>query len=239
MSPSGKIVKRDDFKKSLNLQEQVNEEGSVNVAPPLSEKKVISEEEYRATAVADKILDSARMEAREIRKEAEGVLRRVHEEMEKSRKIGFEEGRKKGESEVAHLLTAALHAKEKMFLGVEKDAVRLVYDIAEKILGAELHGRETAIVDLIKQALHAAIGQKIVILVNPQDLERVKANEVFLMQAIDSSRSLQVRGDEKVAPKGCVIETEVGTIDAQLDTQLSAIKKVLGLESDKETGGEK
>ena len=93
-----------------------------------------------------------------------------------------------------------------------------------------MNERGGAVVDLIRQALHAAIGQKIMILVNPKDLEEVKKNQVNLMQALDASKTLQIRADEKVAPHGCLIETEIGTIDAQLATQLAAIRKALGIE---------
>jgi flagellar biosynthesis/type III secretory pathway protein FliH len=37
------------------------------------------------------------------------------------------------------------------------------------------------------------------------------------------------REDESIIPGGCIVETEVGTIDAQIDTQLKAIKKALNI----------
>ena len=46
---------------------------------------------------------------------------------------------------------------------------------------------------------------------------------------LDHSSSIQIRSDEKVKPKGCIVESEVGTIDAQLENQLKAIRKALGL----------
>lgn len=228
----GKIVKREDYQKQLNLEEQVELDEGVEMGAPLGEERVISQEVYGASGEARRIIEEAREEARKIKKEAEGILRRVQEEMEKAKKKGFEEGREKGLGEITQLLTAAVEAKEKMFDGIEREAVRLVYDIAEKILGQEFSQRETAIVDLVKQALHSAIGQKIVILVNPHDLETIKQHQSVLVQTLDATRSIQLRGDEKVKPNGCLIESEVGTIDAQLETQLKAIRTALGLEGD-------
>lgn len=229
MSPSGKIVKREDFEGKLDLSAQVGRYETVEVSAPNAGSRVISKETYAASHEARKIIDDALADAKKIKKEAEALLNRVQEEMEKKKKQGFEEGREEGLAQVSELLFAAIDTKEKMFQGVESDAVKLVYDIAEKVLGTELQQRETAILDLIREALHVAVGQKIVILVNPQDYDKIKNTQTSLIQALDSSKTIQIRMDEKVKPLGCLIETEIGTIDAQLETQLGAIKKALDI----------
>ncbi len=227
-----KIVKREEYQKKLNLEEQVGLDEAIEVGEPLGEERVISGAVYGASNQARTMIEQAREEGRKIKKEAEEILKRVQEEMEKAKKRGFEEGREKGLAEVTLTLTAAVKEKEKMFDGIEREAVRMVYDIAEKILGQEFSQRETAVVDLVKQALHSAIGQKIVILINPRDLEVIKQHQPVLVQTLDATRSIQIRGDDKVKPNGCLIESEVGTIDAQLETQLKAIRTALGLEGD-------
>ncbi|MBI4411753.1 MAG: hypothetical protein HY541_04650 [Deltaproteobacteria bacterium] len=227
----GKIVKKKDFEGNLGLKDQVaRNESAVSGVSAVGDRRVISKEIYAASSEAQGIIDEARAEAQKIRREAEGILQRVNEEMEKARKKGFEEGEEEGLAEVSEMLLAATHAKEKMFEGVEREIIKLVYDISEKIVGRELAEHETAIVDLIRQALHTAIGKNIVILVNSQDLETVKAHQPQLIQVLDTSRTIQIRASEKVAPKGCLIETEIGTIDAQLETQLEAIRRALGIE---------
>lgn len=225
-----KIVKREELAKRLNLEEQLEREDTIDLVLPAEEGSVISQDTYQASAAARRVMESAKAEAHRIKKEAEDILKRVQERMEESKKRGFEEGCEQGRAEISEMLIAAIAAKEKMFDGVEHDLVKMVYEISEKILGAELVERRSAVVDLIKQTLHAAIGQKIVILVNPKDLAVVKENQPALVQAIDTSKTIQIRADEKVAPHGCFIETEVGTIDAQLSTQLAAIRKALGVE---------
>ncbi len=63
----------------------------------------------------------------------------------------------------------------------------------------------------------------------PKDYENIKKNQAELLQKVEAGKTLLLREDEGVKPGGCLVETEIGTIDAQLDTQLSAIKKALGL----------
>jgi len=49
------------------------------------------------------------------------------------------------------------------------------------------------------------------------------------LQKVESGKTLVFREDDTVKVGGCVVETDIGTIDAQLDTQLNAIKKALAL----------
>ncbi|MDO8518575.1 MAG: FliH/SctL family protein [Deltaproteobacteria bacterium] len=220
---SGKIVKRNDLASELAF------DGAVKVGLS-QEGKVIRKDVHKAVADADRIIEQGREEANRIKRDAESILKRVEAECLAARKEGYAKGKEEGLGQVTELLAKATHSKEKMFEGLEKDLIRLVYDIAEKIIGRDLSEREGGVVDLIRQALHAAIGEKITVLVNPADIEAVRKNQPALMQMIDSSRTLQVRADEKVKPKGCLIESEIGTIDAQLETQLEAIRKALGIE---------
>jgi len=226
---SQKIVKRNEIADRLDLKDrlQLNETGEVDFAPLAGH--VVRKEVRSAADEARKIIQEAREEAVKIKNEASAILAKVEKEREESRKKGLKEGREEGLAQVSKLLVGATHQKELMFAGLERDIIRLVYDISEKIIGKELEEREEAIVDLIRQALHAAMGQKIVILVHPSDLEKVRKHQATLMPLLDASKTLQIRGDDKVSPKGCLIETEIGTIDAQLATQLSAIKEALGI----------
>lgn len=227
-----KILKRQDLEDSMNLDDQVKSDDHEERAPVIATKgRVISQEVYQASDAGRKIIEEAQEEARQIKKKAEEILKRVHDERTRVLKEGYEEGKNQALAEVTELLATATYQKEEMFKNVEHDAVKLVYEVAEKVLGAELKERDGAIVDLVKQALHSAVGQRIIVLVNPQDLESVKVRHADLMQALDASRVLQIRMDERVKPSGCMIETEIGTIDAQLETQLLAIRRALGLES--------
>lgn len=225
---TGKIVKR-NVEGAAGIESEIAFDESGKMDLPEA-GKVIRKEVHRAIGEADQIIEKGREEAARIKREAESIFKRVEAVREEARKKGYETGKEEGLGQVTEMLVAATHAKEKMFEGVEKDLVRLVYDIAEKMIGKDLSERETAVIDLIRQALHAAIGEKIMILVNPADIDIVRKHHPNLMQVLDSSRTIQVRADEKVSPKGCLIESEIGTIDAQLETQFAAIRKALGIE---------
>lgn len=226
---SQKIVKRTEIADRLDLRDrlQMNETGEVDFSGVSGH--VVRKDVRDALDEAKRIIHEAREEATRIKNEAASMLAKVDKERDEAKKRGLKEGRDEGLAQVSRLLVGATHQKEKMFAGLERDMIRLVYDIGEKILGKELDEREDAIVDLIRQALHAAMGQKIVIVVHPSDLDKVRKHQTLLMSILDASKTLQIRGDDKVSPKGCLIETEIGTIDAQLETQLTAIREALGI----------
>ena len=57
----------------------------------------------------------------------------------------------------------------------------------------------------------------------------LKEHEKDLLTVIDQTQSISVKEDEEIPAGGCIVETELGTVDARLETQLRAIKKALGL----------
>lgn len=225
-----KIVKRSAIEDTFDLKKQVDMKNSGDVMMAASSRNVLRKEEREAATYGRAILDDAKQESVRIKKEAEKLLSRVGEELEKARQRGFEEGHEEGMACVSEMMVQAKKIQEDFAEKIEKDVIRLVYDIAEKVIGEDLGSRDGAIVGLVKQALKVSQGQKILILVNPADYEVVKASHADLLAVLDNSSSMQIRSDEKVGPKGCIVESEVGTIDAQLNNQLAAIRKALSLE---------
>src|SRR5687768_3813853 len=126
-----KIVKRS----TLDLDKQIELEQSVQSAAPAMSGKVISKDVQQASVQAHDLLRQAQMQAIEIKKEAQNILKRVHEEREKAIKKGFDEGRQEGLTSVSEMIAQAAHQKEVIFEGLERNMLKLVYDICEKIIG--------------------------------------------------------------------------------------------------------
>ena len=224
-----KIVKGEDFKKRLNLQERIDTE----VAPTFNTKfdlgGVVDKEILDASEQARQIVEEARVDAQKLKSEAQEILNQVREEMEKAKTEGYQEGYEEGVEKGLEMLIRVKELRQKLFDDNEREMVKLVFEIAEKIIAREIRDNEKAIFNIVRMALSDAVGEKIQIRLNPQDYENIKKNEEELLQKVESGRNYVFRSDESVKQGGCVIETEIGTIDAQLETQLGAIKKVLGV----------
>ena len=67
--------------------------------------------------------------------------------------------------------------------------------------------------------------------VNPADLERMREHRDELI-ALGDIRNLRVVEDQRVDRGGVVVDTEAGTIDARISTQLDEARKILHIEDD-------
>lgn len=224
-----KIFKGDDFKKRLNLQDRLDSDLSSTFSGGHEIGGVIDREILDASDQAKIIISEAKAAAERIKAEAKDIMAQVQSEMEKSKQEGFVHGQQEGLQQGLEMLQRVKELRQKLFDDNEREMVKLVFEIAEKIIGREFKDNDKAIMNVIRLAVSDAIGDKIIVHVNPQDYENVKKNEEELLQKVESGKTLVFREDDTVKIGGCVVETDIGTIDAQLDTQLNAIKKALAL----------
>ena len=82
---------------------------------------------------------------------------------------------------------------------------------------------------MIKRTLHDKARQRrsLLLRVNPDDLEVVRNERHRLMDALVRASDLAIREDDDISPGGVIIETEAGTIDARLETQLDALERAM------------
>jgi len=224
-----KIFKGDEFKKKLNLQERLDSEVSTAFSAGSDLGGVVDRQLLDAGSQAREIIQEAKEDAQRIKDEAREILAQVGDEMERSKKQGHEQGYQEGLEQAMELLVRVKELREKLFSDNEREMVKLVFEIAEKIIGREFRENDKAIMNVIRLAISDAVGDKIYIRVNPQDNEKIRKSESDLFSKAEAGKTIIFREDEAVKPGGCIVETEIGTIDAQLETQLSAIKKALGL----------
>ena len=118
--------------------------------------------------------------------------------------------------------------QEQFLKNGNRDLMDLAFKIAEKIIGKQLEIDPDTIISIVKQAMQTVRQTKqLTIRVHPDDAKRLKANEEELQEALGRQRILDVVEDKKVQPGGCIIESEIGTVEAQLTTQLERLKKIL------------
>jgi len=224
-----KILKGEEFKKRLNLQDRIDSDLGSSFGSSTEVGGVIDREVLDASGRARQILEEAKGDAGRVKEEAKDLLAQVQVEMERSKKQGYDLGYQEGLQQGLEMLQRVKELRQKLFDDNEREMVKLVFEIAEKIIGREFRENDKAIMNVIRLAVSDAVGDKIVVHLNPQDYEKIRKNEAELLQKVESGKTLVFREDDTVKVGGCVVETDIGTIDAQLDTQLNAIKKALGL----------
>jgi len=126
-------------------------------------------------------------------------------------------------------LSAALQEERDGFFDrMEPELVRLAVSIAEKIVGQELELRPEIVVDMVQSAMKRLRDrERLRVSVNPRDFERVRSARDDLISAVDGVRKLEVIEDRRVEAGSCVIESENGTLDGRVKTQMDEITRAL------------
>lgn len=223
-----KILKKENLDDEVSLAARLDM-GDYFGAGEDSEKKVLSEIELARIRQRDAVLHKAQEEAVEIRERAKKIYLQVEDRIREAKEQGYADGREEGLASLTELLTTIRQNNIELFAGLEKEALKLVYEIAHKLIGDAFKITEDALLGMIQQALTASMGNALTILVHPDDYERLKTSQARLMANLHGSQVLTLRPAETVKLNSCVIESELGTVEANLDSQLIAIKKVLGL----------
>lgn len=180
-----------------------------------------------ARGQAENILADAKARADEICADARAVLEKAKLDREDAIKRGYAEGESKGLAQVTEKLMKIERLREKFYESAEPEVIRLVLSIAEKVIGRAAAENSGLIKSVVHQALERALGDRITVRLNPDDYKSVMAGEHEFRDVIDRTKRLMFREDEAIAKGGCIVETEVGTIDAQIETQMEAIRKAL------------
>lgn len=162
------------------------------------------------------------------RLEAALIMDEARHEAERLRTQAQNEGRERGLAAVSELLITARAHAARVRNNAQDDLRVLAVRIAEKILGRELTQSPEVITDIVIEALsHAGSPKEVLIRVHPDDLKALERGRPRLVERCARAQAVQLRPDPQVGRGGCIIETELGTVDARLPVQLAAIERAL------------
>lgn len=191
-------------------------EGTFDIDPST---KVVKAEDYSAYLKAQEIIDLANQKAAGIEEDARKAF-------EEEKKRGYEEGMEEGSQKMSELMIESIAKSVQNFEDFENDVIQVVDDAIRKILG-ELDDKEL-IGRIVRNALGMVRDQKrVTVIVNPSELDTVRPQLSDLLAQYPSINVIDITSDPRVKAGGCKLETEMGVVDASLDTQLDAIKKSL------------
>lgn len=128
------------------------------------------------------------------------------------------------------LIEMARVERHKIIEGAEPEIVRLSVAIAERILTQHICVDGNAVVEMTRSAITRLVNRETVtVRVNPADIETMRHHREKLMSMndIDNMRLIE---DQRVDRGGVVIETDAGTIDAKISTQLREVRRLLAVE---------
>jgi flagellar assembly protein FliH len=152
---------------------------------------------------------------------------------------GFEAGREHADREMNDMLVTmrgilemARAERHKLIEDAEPELVRLALGIAERVLHQQVALDRGVVVEMAKTAIGRLLERDTVtVRVHPADLERMRDHRDELI-AMGDIRNLRIVEDQRVDRGGVVVDTDAGTIDARIMTQLDEARKVLHIEDD-------
>ena len=219
--------------------------------PPPSQKvsqEIIEQAQAQAQEImaqAQQMVEQAQMQAAQIVNDAMAQAQQAAEEArqqagqqgyQEGMEAGLAEGRQAGETQLQQMIEALkfqfvdlVRLRRKVMLDMEPEIVKLSWEIAKRVVGDELKSNREVIVGIVRSAL-ATLGERdeINIRVNPQEFDTVKGHQKALEAMIEGLKKFVIQADGAIEPGSCSIETNLGNVDARIETQFEAIR--LGLE---------
>ena len=169
----------------------------------------------------------------------EDIVAQAHAEAEairaQAREEGFHAGLEAAQAELAtaaEALASALGSvaelRGQVADQVERGAVALGLRIAEQAMGATIDADPDRVVDVVRGALRRLTErERVTILVNPEDMDTVRAATAQLMSSLGGIDSCDVQAERRVSRGGAVVRTAEGEVDATLETKLSRARDVI------------
>jgi flagellar assembly protein FliH len=131
-----------------------------------------------------------------------------------------------------NLVDMARIERHKLMESAEPELVRLAVGIAERVLHQQIALDRGVVVEMAKVAIARLVDKEsVTVRVNPGDLERMREHRDEMLNG-GEIKNFRVVEDQRVDRGGVVVETDGGTIDARIATQVNEAKRVLHIEDD-------
>lgn len=176
-------------------------------------QKIIPSEEFSTLHTASELLQTVQREAESFKRD---VVKESEMIKEEAFKEGFNEALLSLNKHILLLDQELKHLREE----IQKKILPLSIKAARKIMGEELKLHPDRIVDIVMTSLKPVTQhRKIIIYVNRADLEQLELQKPKIKQIFEHLENLSIQERADIEPGGCIIETEAGIINAQLENQ--------------------
>ena len=129
---------------------------------------------------------------------------------------------------VSKLLDEIVSARSHCQAEWESELVDLSTGIAAKLIRRTFAATPEALTGLVQEAVQLAVGKtSLELRLNPGDLEALGDRVRVAVQKSARGIEIKLLGDDKVSAGGCIVVTEHGEIDAQIETMLTRISDEL------------
>lgn len=158
------------------------------------------------------------------RAEATAITAGAQAAFEVERERGYAEGREAAQAAQAEQMIEQVSRTVDFYGRVEERMTELVMQAVQRIV-ADFTDRER-VVAVVKGALAVVRNQKqVTVRVTPAQIDHVRAALNDLLAAYPGVGYLDIVADARLKPDSCIIESEIGVVEASVNGQLAAMRK--------------
>lgn len=184
-------------------------------------QRILRSKDYQSYLSAQALVDAARAQAAEIVQEAHSVY-------EQQRELGWQAGMEQARREQAVLIHQTQLQCQGYYRTVEQQMSEVVLQAVRKILHD--YDQVALTLKVVREALSLVSNQKqVTVRVNPEQVAAVREQIAKVHKDFPEIGYLEISADARLDQGGCILETEVGIIDASLDGQLEALSRAISL----------
>ena len=165
--------------------------------------------------------------------EAATIRQRAQDDAEQIRRAAHAEGFAAGKAAAARQMFDLTAVQAELGKRAERDATRAALLVAGQLLGSTLSCEPEKIIALLRPHLaRMRRAQQLVLRLHPDDAAWLQAHPEQLhdLRAQHTlATSLELRSDPTVTRGGCVVESNIGDLDARVETRLTLLASALDL----------
>ena len=158
------------------------------------------------------------------RTQAAAIVETAQEAFEAERQRGYAEGREAALLDQAEKMIETVGRTVDYFANVESEMVELVMQSVRRVVEG-FDSRET-VMTVVRNALAVVRNQKHMTLrLHPEEVDIVKERVNDLLAAYPGVGYLDIVADARFLRGACILESEIGMVEASLEGQIEALRK--------------
>ena len=114
--------------------------------------------------------------------------------------------------------------KPELILQNEVHLMKLIYEIAEKVIYSEIERNPGLIIEVIKKSVQIAqTEENVTVIVAQESIDFLEKYKTDHPDQYEFFNKIKFISSENVKPGGCIVETNYGAIDAQIEQRLGQV----------------
>jgi len=177
---------------------------------------------------APRIIAEAKQQVEEAKAETARILEKARTEAEAVRREAFEQGARDAIGEFGKVISNLQEEISRLRGQFAQEVQRVAFTLAAFILKVEFQLKPERVVELVATVLRSTkLYSHIRVHLHPDDLALVSRHEQELKQLLPFANEIQFCADQEMQAHGVRVETELGTFDGSIETQIERLREHL------------